>query len=92
MLPVLCAMQNLLAWNPFRLLQPPPQSMLEALASGGLPLMGNACPANASTPLLPCDAGFYCPSPQQRLTCPPGFFCPRECLLQLRCDSMCARM
>ena len=34
------------------------------------PLTGNSCPENVTMPFVGCPAGFYCPSPAQRMLCP----------------------
>lgn len=68
--------QRLLAWNPFKAVRPEPAPLLEMLVSWQQPLAGNTCPANASSPLQGCPAGYYCSYEAARAPCPPGFFCP----------------
>jgi hypothetical protein len=71
-------LQNLLSWNTFRMVQPDPQMLLQTLAMSGQPLDGNACPANSSTPLQSCPAGYYCQSPGRRQLCPENHYCPSK--------------
>lgn len=44
------------------------ETVLAAAVLG--PLTGNSCPGNATMPFVSCPAGFYCPSPAQRMLCP----------------------
>ena len=44
------------------------ETVLAAAVLG--PLTGNSCPGNGTTPFTGCPAGFYCPSPAQRMLCP----------------------
>ena len=46
----------------------PGETVLAAAVLG--PLTGNSCPENATMPFVGCPAGFYCPSPAQRMLCP----------------------
>ncbi|WIA38572.1 hypothetical protein OEZ86_001885 [Tetradesmus obliquus] len=71
-----CNITRLLAWNPFKAVRPEPAPLLEMLVSWQQPLAGNTCPANASSPLQGCPAGYYCSHEAARAPCPPGFFCP----------------
>jgi hypothetical protein len=73
---ILIHLQRLLAWNPFKVVRPDPQPLLELLVNWQQPLAGNTCPANASTPLQGCPAGYYCKHEAAMVACPPGFFCP----------------
>lgn len=69
-------MQGLLVWNPFRTIQPDPQTVLETLVNSNTPLGGNTCPANATSPTTSCPPGFYCPSAAVQVECPIAYFCP----------------
>jgi hypothetical protein len=75
-----CWLQRLLAWNPFKVVRPDPQPLLEVLVNWQQPLTGNACPANATTPLQACPAGFHCRHEAAMVPCPAGFFCPVSAL------------
>ena len=44
------------------------ETMLAAAVRG--PLAGNSCPGDLTTPFVRCSAGFYCPTPAQRMPCP----------------------
>ncbi|WIA17541.1 hypothetical protein OEZ85_014370 [Tetradesmus obliquus] len=74
-----CNITNLLSWNTFRLVRPDPLLLLQSLAMSGQPLDGNTCPANSTTPLQGCAAGYYCESPGRRQLCPENHYCPRLC-------------
>jgi ABC-type multidrug transport system ATPase subunit len=52
-----------------------PTTVYESVYIRGQALAGNQCPANATSPTKPCDAGYYCPTPARQLSCPEGFYC-----------------
>ena len=35
-----------------------------------------------------CEAGYYCPTPQEKLACPSGYFCPTGTVNPIQCDSL----
>lgn len=37
-------------------------------------LLAQYCPTGSLTPQV-CPAGYYCPTPEEKIICPEGFFC-----------------
>ena len=57
------------------------------------PLAGNVCPLASEAPFDACPAGYYCPSPDQKIVCPVGHWCgegftePKRCGIIMDCGA-----
>ncbi|KAF8061902.1 ABCG21 [Scenedesmus sp. PABB004] len=86
--PQTCNVTRLLSWDPFKVVRPDPTSLLERLAAYGVPLGGNSCPANSTTPLTPCPPGFFCPTEAELIECPAGHACPSYSSAPVKCPPL----
>lgn len=64
-------------------------TVISAIGDASIPLYGNTCPANATTPTTLCPGGYYChntsaaPEP-----CPIGYFCRPGSVAPTRCPPL----
>lgn len=62
----------------------PPSTIGEKFSTQ--PLYGTFCPAQLKgAPFPVCQAGFYCPTPNQSLPCPEGHYCKPQSLRPIPC-------
>ena len=86
--PVTCNVSTLVESYPILTMPTRPATVYESVYIRGQQLAGNQCPANSSTPINPCPAGFYCPSPGEILICPQGYYCKQGTQAPSQCPSM----
>lgn len=65
-----------------------PTTVYESVYIKGTNYAGNQCPANSSTPTRPCEAGYYCPTPGQKIICPEGSYCKPGSQKPAKCPSL----
>jgi hypothetical protein len=51
--------QRTLQWQPYAVVQPPPQFLMAQLVGNLQPAAGNMCPVNSSLLTAPCPAGWF---------------------------------
>lgn len=86
--PVTCNISTLVDRYPVMTMPTTPTTVYESVYLRGTALAGNQCPANSSNPTQPCEAGFYCPTPNQKFLCPEGYYCKEGSQEASKCPAL----